>query len=82
MPTTETANMLLSTETLMTCSIFIFLVMSLIIWLKLKSMSTYHDMIVVSCPSCKKTLDVAYNSIGHEVECPDCGQKFHAHPDE
>jgi len=78
----EIANIMFSTETLMTCSIFIFLLMSLIIWLKLKSMSTYHDVIVVSCPNCEKTLDVAYNSIGHEVECPDCGQKFHAHPED
>jgi len=73
----EISEMLISTKTLMGLSIVIFLIMTLIIWLKLKAMSVYHNMIAVTCPSCNKTIDIAYNSIGHEVECPDCGNKFH-----
>ena len=77
MEPTEITEMLISTKTLMGLSVVMFLVMTLIVWHKLKAISVYHNMIAVDCPSCDKRVDVAYNSIGHEVECPDCGKKFH-----
>jgi len=75
----ETTNWFLSTQFLMTVSMIIFLVMSLTIWLKLKAMSIYRNMIVVYCPDCGKKIEVAYNSINDELECPDCQKVFFTH---
>ena len=76
----ETTQMVLSTENLMGFSILVLLVMSLIIWLKLKAASTYDNVISVACPNCEKSMDIAYNSIGHDIECPDCSEKFKSQP--
>ena len=75
MPLSDISN-IMTTETIMGLCIVVFLGMSLIIWLKLKAMSGHQNIRSIACPSCSKSVDVAYNSIGQEIVCPNCGQKF------
>lgn len=68
----------MTTEGILSLSIVVFLGMSLIIWFKLKKMSAHQNIRSIKCPNCNKSVDVAYHSIGQEIVCPKCGQKFNS----
>ena len=81
MALSEISN-IMTTETIMAMSIVVFLGMSLIIWLKLKAMSAHQNIRTIECPCCGKSVDVAYNSIGQEIVCPNCSEKFNSDVDQ
>ena len=76
--TLENVMGVLTIEILMSFSIVIFLGLSLIIWLKIRTIPKSCNVVNMKCSHCSKSIDIAYNSIGQGFMCPECGHEVNS----